>query len=98
MSEMPITTLVAATVPAASTAAELVRQARALNRVYQQTWRLEDLKAQICFYLRAIDLLCVASDGGGSFGASITPAPIASVSREPLLKEEDNQRTCAIGA
>jgi len=95
---MPISTLVAATVPVALTAAELVYQARALKLAYQRTWRLEDLEAQIRCYLRAIDLLCEANEGDGPLCTSISAPPKNSVSGEPLAKEEDSRRSCAIGA
>lgn len=80
-----------------STAAELVHQARALKRVYQQTWRLEDVEAQIHCYLGAIDLICETSKNGEPFCASVTP-PTSSVAEEPFEEKEGGQRTCAIGA
>lgn len=39
-------------------ASELVYQARALKQVYQRTWRLEDVEAQIHLYHRALELIC----------------------------------------
>ena len=95
---MPTSTLVAATVPAALAAAELVREARALKQVYQQTWHLEDLEAQIRCHLRALDFLCEASENARPPNASVTPAPKHSVVEEPLEKEEDGHRTCKISA
>lgn len=94
---MPISTLVAATFPATSTVADLVRQARALKQIYQKTWRMEDLESRIQCYLHAIDLLSASSEGDIPPYASITPAPKASVSEEPLEKEECGYHTCSIG-
>ena len=92
-------TLISSAIPAALTAAELIRQARALKQVYQQTWRLEDVEAQICCYLRAIDLLCEASEDDKPRFASVTPAPKNSPpAGEPLTKDQDSHRACVIGA
>lgn len=87
---MPIAT----TDPAAPTAIELVRQARALVGIYHQTWRLEDIEARICCYLRAFDALC----DGDPLYASATPAPKNSVTGEPFAKKEDSHLRCAISA
>ena len=95
---MLISPLIATTVPAASAAAELVRQAHALKLAYQRTWRLEDLEAQIRCYLRAIDLLCEPSEHDEPTYAPITPPSMNSVAKEPFENKEDSHRLCAIGA
>ena len=95
---MRISTSIAATAPATFTAAELVRRARALNRVYQQTWRLEDVEAQICCYLLALNLLFEASDDDEPRYARATPTTKNSVAGEPLAKEEDGHQLCEISA
>lgn len=90
-------TLVAVIVPAAPTAIDLVRRARALKQAYQQTWCLEDLEARICCYLRAIDLLYKPRKGDSPLYVSVSHAPKNSVAGELLAKEEGGRHACAIG-
>ena len=94
---MPASTDVAAAVPDSSTAVELVREARALKQVYQQTWRIEDVEARIRCYLRAIDLLYEASKYDDRIYASVPPALNDTVAEELVERNEDSHRTCTIG-
>ena len=93
---MPEPALVAATDLGTSSPAELALQARALETVYQKTWRLEDVNTRIHLYLCALDLLSHASVADEPRSPSLSPAPKNFAVGEPLAEAKGGHRTCKI--